>query len=226
VILGGGAGTRAGQQTPKQLVDVAGVPLIEHTIRSLHGVDVIDEVVVVMTPGRTDVVEAMRARYPKLSTVVEGGATRPESSRRALDVLPTDGADEINVLLHDAARPFVAARIVTDCVHALQSYDAVCVAVPATDTVIEVDDDRIVATLDRSRLWLAQTPQAFRLSTIRRAYAAAAADPDFTATDDCGVVLRYLPETVVHVVAGNERNLKVTHPIDLLVAEALIAEDR
>ncbi|MDX6285639.1 MAG: ribitol-5-phosphate 2-dehydrogenase / D-ribitol-5-phosphate cytidylyltransferase [Frankiales bacterium] len=225
VVLAGGTGTRIGGDAPKQLVEIAGVPLIEHTIRSLHAVDAVDEIVVVMAAGHTDVIEAMRDRYPKLSMVVDGGATRADSSRLALAALAAEDPD-VNVLLHDAARPFVSARIVTECVEALASYDAVCVAVPAADTVIEVDGDLILASPDRSRLRYAQTPQGFRLSTIRKAYAAAAADPDFAATDDSGVVLRYLPDTPIHVVAGDERNVKVTHPVDLLLGEALIDGDR
>jgi 2-C-methyl-D-erythritol 4-phosphate cytidylyltransferase len=231
VVLAGGAGTRVGQDRPKQLVVVGGTPLIEHTIRALHDVDVIDDIVVVMAPGYADEIRALvRDRYPKVSTVIDGGETRADSSRLALDALHERAwaGEDVNVLVHDAARPFVDARIVEDCVRALATYDAVCVAIPVSDTLIEIDtaDERVVSIPARARFRRAQTPQAFRLSTIRAAYALAAADPDFSATDDCSVVLSYLPATPIHVVPGSERNVKVTHPIDLLLAEALIDDDR
>ena len=104
----------------------------------------------------------------------------------------------------------------------LQPGSTAAVAVPSSDTVVVVDGDVIVATPDRATLRRQQTPQGFRLGTIRAAYARARADPAFTATDDCGVVLRYLPGVPIHVVPGSEDNIKITHPADLAVAEQLL----
>jgi 2-C-methyl-D-erythritol 4-phosphate cytidylyltransferase len=233
VVLAGGTGTRVGQDRPKQLVEVAGKPLIEHTIKALHDVEVIDEIVVAMTPGYTEEVRALLGdRYPKVSSVIDGGPTRADTSRLALDLLNETAwaGEDVNVLLHDAARPFVDARIVEDCVRALATYEAVCVAIPVSDTLLEIDNadegERVVSIPARTRFRRAQTPQAFRLSTIRQAYALAAADPAFSATDDSSVVLSYLPATPIHVVPGDERNVKITHPIDLLLAQAVIDGDR
>ena len=218
-VLAGGTGTRVGLQTPKQLVKVAGKAVIEHTIEALHNCDLIDEIVVLMTPGYTDEVAALLGnRYPKVSRVLEGGATRNETTQRALDAIQDD---ECNVLLHDAVRPLLDQRIVEECVHALRSYEAVDIAIPSTDTVIEVEDDVIVSIPDRGRLRRGQTPQCFRLSTIKSAYARAWEDPDFTATDDCSVVLKYRPDVPIYVVAGTEHNMKITHPIDLFLADKL-----
>jgi len=127
------------------------------------------------------------------------------------------------VLLHDAARPLVDQRIIADCVAALGVHEAAGVAVPASDTIVITDNGVMHSMPRRETLWRCQTPQCFRLPVIARAHELAAADPDFAATDDCGVVLRYLPDVEVHIVPGSERNLKITYPQDLAVAEALLA---
>jgi 2-C-methyl-D-erythritol 4-phosphate cytidylyltransferase len=127
------------------------------------------------------------------------------------------------VLLHDAARPLVDQRIIASCVAALADHEAVGTAVPTADTIVVVVDGVMVHVPPRETLWRCQTPQCFRLPVIMRAHQLAAADPDYAPTDDCGVVLRYLPEVPVHIVAGSERNLKVTYPSDLAVASALLS---
>src|ERR1700722_3934025 len=130
---------------------------------------------------------------------------------------------DCGVLLHDAARPLVDQRIIAECVAALGEHEAAGVAVPASDTIVITDNGVMHTMPRRETLWRCQTPQCFRLPVIARAHELAAADPDFAPTDDCGVVLRYLPGVDVHIVPGSERNLKVTYPQDLAVAEALLA---
>jgi 2-C-methyl-D-erythritol 4-phosphate cytidylyltransferase len=161
--------------------------------------------------------------------VIEGGPSRPESVRAALAAIgasvgAADGAEagEVGVLLHDAARPLVDQRIIADCVAALGSHEAAGVAVPASDTMVVTRDGVMVSMPSRDGLLRCQTPQCFRLPVIALAHERAAADPGFSPTDDCGVVMRYLPEVPVHVVTGSERNMKVTYPQDLAVAEALL----
>ncbi|MET8001404.1 IspD/TarI family cytidylyltransferase [Nonomuraea glycinis] len=229
VVLAGGVGQRVGAGTPKQLVKLAGRTILEHTIALFEGSAEIDEVVVLMTPGFAEPVRELvrEGGFHKVVQIVEGGATRTESTWRALRAL---GPQECNVLLHDAVRPLLEPRIITECVRALERHTAVEVAIASSDTVLVAgpgpDGTEIVAdVLDRSRLRRAQTPQGFRLSVIRRAYELAMADPEFAgrpATDDCGVVLRYLPEVPIVLVPGSERNMKVTHPIDLSIAEQLL----
>ena len=130
---------------------------------------------------------------------------------------------DCGVLLHDAARPLVDQRIIADCVAALRVHDAAGVAVPASDTMVVTDNGVMHSMPRRETLLRCQTPQCFRLSVITRAHELAAADPGFAATDDCGVVLRYLPDVDVHIVPGSERNIKITYAQDLAVAEALLA---
>ncbi|MGY1708103.1 SDR family NAD(P)-dependent oxidoreductase [Geodermatophilus sp. SYSU D00758] len=226
VVLAGGTGTRVGLSIPKQLIKVAGKPIIEHTIGLLNASPLIDEVVVMMTPGHLDAVHGIlrSGAYPKVTRVLEGAGTRNATTRRAIDAL---GAGECNVLLHDAVRPLLSQRVIADCIDALEEYEAVDTAIPSADTIIQVDPTgrTIDEVLERGRLRRGQTPQAFRLSVIRRAYDIAAGDPGFQATDDCTVVLRYLPEVPIAVVRGEDRNMKVTEPIDVYLADKLFQLD-
>lgn len=227
VILAGGQGTRIGRELPKQLIEIANRPVIEYTIAAFHQHQQIDQILVMMVGGYEQPLrDLLGDRYPKVSAVLTGGETRSATTAAALAAL---GDRDCNVLLHDAARPLVSERIITDCIRALSTWQAVGTAIECTDTVVEVQPSRqdpmltvIAHTLPRPALRRCQTPQGFRLSVIRKAHQAAAADPHFAATDDCSVVLRYLPDTSIAVVPGETRNLKITEPADLDRAEQLL----
>jgi 2-C-methyl-D-erythritol 4-phosphate cytidylyltransferase len=224
VVLGGGVGQRLGAGQPKQLLTLGGRTLIEHCVAAFADAPGVDEILVVMARGYVPQVKGLLADggYGKVSAVIEGGASRSDSVRAALAAIEHAGAD-CGVLLHDAARPLVDQRIIADCVAALGVHSAIGTAVPTSDTIVVATSDGVMSHVPpRSQLWRCQTPQCFRLPVILRAHALAAADPDFAPTDDCGVVLRYLPDVPVHIVQGSERNLKVTYPHDLAVAEALL----
>lgn len=241
VVLAGGTGTRVGAAVPKQLLLVAGKPVVEHCIAVFEAAPEIDDVLVVMAaesvPALREIVR--QGGYSKVSAVVEGGGTRAESTYRALQAIDRSGPDAASaVLLHDAARPFLDLDTVSRCVAALRSHDAVTVAVPSPDTILVVDGahdtvngegDAVVTSIPpRATLRCAQTPQGFRLPVLRVAYERAMADPEFArgagvATDDCGVVLHYSPGTAIHVVPGSVYNMKITHTVDIAVAEAVAA---
>ena len=225
VVLGGGMGQRLGAGMPKQLLRLAGRTLIEHCVAAFEQAPGVDEILVVMASGYVGQVEALLAGadYRKVSAVIAGGVTRPDSTRVALAAIARTQPGEVGVLLHDAARPLVDGRIIGDCVASLRVHDAAGVAVPASDTMVISENGIMESMPRRETLLRCQTPQCFRLSVITRAHELAAADPDFAPTDDCGVVLRYLPDVKVHVVPGSERNIKITYPQDLAVAEALLA---
>jgi 2-C-methyl-D-erythritol 4-phosphate cytidylyltransferase len=189
VVLAGGSGTRVGLNVPKQLLKVAGRTIIEHTVEALHACDEVSEILVVMAEDHIPVAERLllRPNLPKVTRILAGGSDRASSTRRAVEAL---GDEECNVLFHDAVRPLLSRRVVQDCVKALQTYEAVDVAIPVVDTIVRVDRGAEVVDIpDRSRFRRGQTPQGFRLSVIRRAYELWEADGAFTATDDCGVVL-------------------------------------
>ncbi|NJP51560.1 bifunctional cytidylyltransferase/SDR family oxidoreductase [Streptomyces sp. SBST2-5] len=230
VILAGGTGQRVGLSIPKQLLKIAGKAVIEHTLNTFEKADSVDDILVLMAPGYVPEVEKIvaRAGFTKVTKVIEGGATRNETTERAIAELSASLAEgeDLNVLFHDAVRPLLSQRVIDDCVAALERYQAVDVAIPSADTIIVTrthgDDGEFITEIpDRSRLRRGQTPQAFKLSTIRRAYEIAAEDPNFQATDDCTVVLRYLPNVPIHVVAGDEYNMKVTQPVDVFIADKL-----
>jgi len=221
VVLAGGSGSRVGLEIPKQLLKVAGRTIIEHTVEALHECAEIDEIIIMMAADHLPVVRELldRHRYPRVTQLLAGGLDRNDSTRRALAAL---GDDECNVLFHDAVRPLVSRRVLQDCIEALQTYEAVDVCIPSADTVVRVDaNENIVDIPDRQWLRRGQTPQGFRLSVIRRAYELAQDDPDIRATDDCGVVLHYLPDVPIHVVRGDEQNMKVTYPVDLFIIDKL-----
>jgi 2-C-methyl-D-erythritol 4-phosphate cytidylyltransferase len=236
VVVGGGVGQRLGAGMPKQLLTLGGRTLVEHCVAAFEAAPGVDEIVVVMAHRYTEPVERLvdERGFGKVSGVIEGGASRPESVRAALAAIAAsvggpgaggagvDGLGDLGVLLHDAARPLVDQRIIADCVAALDEHEAAGVAVPASDTMVVTQDGVMVSMPSREGLLRCQTPQCFRLPVIALAHERAAADPGFSPTDDCGVVLRYLPEVPVHVVPGSERNIKVTYRQDLAVAEALL----
>jgi ribitol-5-phosphate 2-dehydrogenase (NADP+) / D-ribitol-5-phosphate cytidylyltransferase len=221
VVLAGGTGSRVGLSLPKQLIKIAGKPIIEHTLAALNASPVIDEIIVMMTPGHLDAVRAITrsGAYPKVTRILEGAGTRNGTTQRALEAV---GDEDCNLVFHDAVRPLVSQRIIADCVAALGEHDAVGTAIPASDTIVFAEGGVMSHIPPREQLWRCQTPQCFRLPVISRAHELAAADPGFAPTDDCGVVLRYLPDVDVHIVPGSERNLKITYPHDLQVAEALL----
>lgn len=222
VILAGGVGVRAGLGMPKQLARIAGKPIIEHTIAAVDASPAIDEIIVMMEPRHLGAVEDLIAsgRYPKLSGVFPGGESRNDTTRLAIERL---GPDECKVLFHDAVRPFVDHRILQDCVDALDHYGAVDTAIPSADTIIQINTETnvLVDVPPRSLLRRGQTPQAFLLSTITRAYERAAKDRNFVATDDCTVVLKYTPDVPIAVIAGSDENMKITESIDVFIADKL-----
>lgn len=221
VVLAGGVGSRVGLAIPKQLIKIAGRTILEHTLDTVHAHPDVDEILVLMAPGYLDAVRAIvRGRgFDKVSHILEGAPTRSGTTMRALAQIDDDDA---KVLFHDAVRPLVSPRSITECFQALDRYDAVDVAIASADTIVEVDDHNVISEIPpRARLRRGQTPQAFRASVIKRAYELAMQDPEFEATDDCSVVLRYLPDVPIWVVEGDERNMKVTEPIDVYIADKL-----
>jgi 2-C-methyl-D-erythritol 4-phosphate cytidylyltransferase len=221
VVLGGGVGTRFGAARPKQLLTLAGKTLVEHCVAAFAQAPAIDEIVLVMPLSYHEEASLLVGR--QVSAIIAGGVTRSDSVRNALAHISARYPEATTgVLLHDAARPLVTQQIIADCAAALQQHDAIGTAVPTSDTILVVTDRVIADVPPRETLYRAQTPQCFRLEVIAKAHALAAADAAFTPTDDCGVVLRYLPGTPVHVVPGSEDNIKVTYPSDLEIAAALL----
>jgi 2-C-methyl-D-erythritol 4-phosphate cytidylyltransferase len=203
IVPAGGSGERLGAERPKAFVVVGGKPMLEYSLDALR--PACDRIVVAAPPGHEG------------DGFVTGGPSRSASVRNAVEAAPE--ADVF--VVHDAARPFVTVDLVRRCVESLVGVDAVVAAAPVTDTIKEAGPDRVVArTLDRGGLWAIQTPQVFRADVLRRAL-----DVDVSAlaaaTDDASLVER--DGGTVRVVPAPRENLKVTTPLDLRLAELLLA---
>ena len=221
VILAGGSGTRLGDILPKQFIKIAGKKVIEHTLDVFESHGSIDEIAVVSHHNYIREMEgiALSGNYPKLKKILSGGVERYHSSLAAIEAYQDD---DLNLLFHDSVRPLVNHRIISDCIAALAKYNAIDVATPTTDTIVQVnDDDEIVKIPSRSFLRNGQTPQAFKRGVIAQAYQLALKDPNFKTTDDCGVVLKYLPEEPIFVVKGEQFNMKLTYKEDIFLLDKL-----
>ena len=224
VLLAGGSGRRMGGPEPKQFIMVSGRSILEHSIRAFHSHEQVDEIVIVAHADYIDRIREIAAPYPKVKHIVPGGKERYDSSLAAIGIYRSVRSD-LNLLIHDAVRPLVSQRIISDCIAALATYKAVDVAIPCTDTIVEVNaEGHICHITPRAMLRNVQTPQCFRIETIAEAYEKGLADPDFITTDDCGVVHRYLPEEPIYVVEGETTNIKVTYPEDLILAEKILVK--
>ena len=214
VIVAAGRSERMGG-ADKVFAPLVGRPLVVWSLTAFRSCDAVEGVVVVAAPGSVDRMSALvhEWRMTKVRAVVAGGAQRQDSVRAGLEA----AAGATIVAVHDAARPLVTPALIEAGIEAARVHGAALCAVPATDTVKDVDDGGVVrATLDRSRTWLAQTPQVFDRALLAEAHRRAEA----VATDDAALVEALGRE--VHVYEGARWNLKVTTPDDLLVAEALL----
>ena len=216
VIPAAGAGRRFGGIL-KPFADLAGQPVLRRTLAPFLEDPRVHIIVVALPQIVADQPPVWLTNLDPRIALVPGGAERGDSVHAALRALP-EGIDV--VLVHDAARPLVGRDVIDRAIRAATAGECVIAAVPATDTVQQVDAQRrIVATPDRARLWLAQTPQAFPRDVIVAAYDRAAAE-DVRATDDAALVLRY--GGTVRVIEGNRENVKITVPADHIVAETLL----
>ncbi len=220
MIAAAGRGERLGRSENKAFVALGGRPLVQHSLEVLQAHPEISGVVLVVAASD---VERARAAFlsrpaPASLFIVAGGAQRADSVEAGLREVPPS-CD--TVLIHDGARPFLAPSLVTRCLRAAERHSAVIAAVPAADTVKEVSDGGVVsATLDRSRIWLAQTPQVFDRALLQEAHARARAG-GISATDDASLVEKM--GSPVHVVPGDPGNFKITCPEDLERAEKIVS---
>lgn len=223
IILAGGTGSRTGFDRPKQFLELAGRTVIEYCVNAFEQNVKIDETAIVVNPQYNELIENLvkQNNWQKVKHILPSGAERYDSSLSAIKAFENE---DVNLIFHDAARPLVTQDIIDDVCEALNDYDAVGVGIASVDTIMEVRDGAIQRVPVRKEVQRMQTPQAFKIGTITEAYRKALADPQFQATDDCGVVLKYLPETPIHVVNGAEQNLKLTYADDLKTLERLVRE--
>ena len=219
IIAAAGQGTRLGGGRPKQFLELAGFPIIIHTLKRFEQCAEIQEIIVVLPAEDTANFLALAGEHGlrKLARVVPGGATRGESVWRGLQSVRAATAEIVAV--HDGVRPFVTPEEITETVMAARASGAAILTAPVIDTIKETEDGKVLGTLDRARLRRALTPQCFRYELLRRAFEQA---PEFVAraTDESSLV--EMLGVKVSIVKGNARNIKITGPEDLAFAEILL----
>lgn len=219
IILASGTGSRSGLNIPKQFYKINGKSVLDYSIEAFQNNTNIDEIIVVSNPNFTDLTKEITFKYSKVKNVLIGGKTRQESSYNG--VFSIDDKN-VNVLIHDAVRPFITQEIINRCIETLKTYNAVNVAIESSDTIIEVDENNIIKSLpNRKFLRRCQTPQCFNIELIKKAHILASNDKNAVITDDCGLVLRYNLADI-YVINGDENNIKITYPSDIKLAEEFI----
>lgn len=228
VVLAAGSGLRFDPANPKQLVSLAGTPIVGWSIAAFERNPRVTDILVVVNAQVRQAVEQLiaAAGYTKVQAVIEGGAERSDSTEAALRMLADHGVPaDAKVLIHDSVRPFVSQAQIDGCIDALDEFKAATVACPSTDTILLTQDlgdrETVVQVPERRHSFRAQTPQAFRFETIRTAYDLAADDPDFRPTDDTRVVVDHLPNEPVAIVGGSPLNMKVTTQDDMPFAQLI-----
>lgn len=220
IILASGTGERFGENIPKQFYQFEGKTLLEHSIDAFEKNKNIDEIILVTNPKFRDLAENILNKndYKKITKVLNGGKTRVESSYIGTSEAP----EEANVLIHDAVRAFVTQKIIDDNIEALKKHEAVGTAIESIDTIIQVDENNVITAIPpRKFLKRVQTPQSFRANLIKKAHELALKDENASFTDDCGLILRY-NLAPIHIVDGDEINLKITQKNDLKIIENLL----
>lgn len=214
IILAGGSGRRMGGPLPKQFLEVNNRTILEYTIDKFEHAECIDEIAIVTHPDYVDKMQQIISSNPwkKVTQVLLGGKERTDSTLSALRAYTNE---DDRLLIHDGVRPMVSQQIIKKVCSALSEYNVVNLAIPAVDTIIEVKDGVMVAAPRRDLLRQVQTPQGFKRQTLALAYEKALADPNFIATDDCGVVFKYHPASPIKIVDGETSNIKITYKEDL-----------
>lgn len=226
LIPAAGMGKRMGAAINKQYLQLGGQAIVARTLAVFENSPLIDGICLVIPEDeipycREHVVEA--AGFRKVLAIVAGGKERQNSVMNGLTFLRGHAAEDDVVLIHDGVRPFITPAMLRESIEVAASSDGALVAVPAKDTIKTVRDGVVIDTPDRAALWQAQTPQSFRFSVIHKAHSRAIAD-GFAGTDDASLVERIGGQ--VRIVSGDYRNIKITTPEDLVLAEAFLTADK
>lgn len=219
IILASGSGVRFGSDRPKQFIKLAGKTIIEHTLDQFESHGQIDEIIIMVSEKYKYLIEEIiiDANYKKVKEILIGGDTRQEST--CIGINSIDGESH-KVLVHDAVRPLLDTKIITECLMALDECDCIDTVISSPDTIVQSEDGTYISQIPkRSLLRLGQTPQGFKSGLLKTAHKLAK-EHHFIATDDCGLVLEY-HLSKVKLVNGSPNNIKVTHPLDIYIADRL-----
>jgi 2-C-methyl-D-erythritol 4-phosphate cytidylyltransferase len=218
ILLAGGQGTRIGGDGPKQFIRIAGKAVLTHTYEAIRSQLPESMIVIVAPVDAMSQVAKMLGNEPNIM-IVPGGTSRQSSTYEGMIALKP--FKPLNVLIHDAARPFVGGQIIHDVLMALKRHEAVDVAIPTSDTIIIERNGFIQSIPARKHILRGQTPQAFRYKELMTCYEDVGEDALDQFTDDCGLYLHSNPMGKVRVVQGSEENFKITNPVDLILADEM-----
>ena len=220
IIVAAGTGSRFSPDQPKQFIHIHGKPLVIHTLERFEACPEVDEIVLVLSEtGREQFqISNFGSEMSKFRSIVTGGATRAESVKNGIESI--DAATANVVAVHDGARPLVTSDEITRTIKKANETGAACLVAEVIDTIKEISDAVIVGTVDRSKLRRALTPQAFRYDILKRAFDNA--DLSDNVTDECYLVEKLGVE--IAVVEGSSRNIKITRPEDIRLAEVFLSE--
>jgi 2-C-methyl-D-erythritol 4-phosphate cytidylyltransferase len=226
-IFAGGKGSRMGNSdTPKQFLELGDKPILIHTIEKFFVNDCIDEIIVLCPkPWVIHTKDLIRKHLPsgKKITVIEGGETRNGTLENALSFIETNYSvdDSTIIVTHDAVRPFLTHRIITENVEAARKYGATDTVIPATDTIVESNDGKMISSIpNRKMMYQGQTPQSFKLTELREVLSSLTEDEKSILTDACKIFT--LKNRPVFLVEGEVFNIKITYPYDLKIANTLL----
>ena len=216
IIVAAGSGSRFNSETPKQFLDLLGRPVVAHSIARFIEAPSVDAVVLVVANQQLE--KYAPKSFSKPFLIAEGGATRAHSVLNGLQAVP---AGTTIVAVHDGARPLVSVAEIERVIETAKQTGAACLVAPITDTIKSINDGKIDATLDRTKLRRALTPQAFDLALLKRAFENAELSDNVT--DECFLVERL--GRGIAIVEGSSRNIKITHADDLVLAKALLKQN-
>jgi 2-C-methyl-D-erythritol 4-phosphate cytidylyltransferase len=217
IIVAAGSGSRFSDDIPKQFVELAGKPVIIHTLEKFEACPAVDEIILVLSEDGRNIFEQVLGErsFTKLRKLVAGGAKRADSVKNGLDAV--DASCDI-VAVHDGARPLVTADEIASVISTAERTGAACLVAEVTDTVKQVENGAITRTVDRATLRRALTPQAFRYEILQRAFEGVVLDGSIT--DECYLVEQLGIE--IACVEGSSRNIKITREDDLVIAEVAL----
>lgn len=212
LILASGIGARCELGFPKQFALINGKSILEYTVQKFENNAKIDEIYLVTSAEFLEKVKNIAKNFKKVKKVIQGGQTRKDSSYNGITAIDDT---EANVLIHDGVRPLVSDEIINECIDQLDTKQAVCTAIDSTDTIFFINENNVIKSIpNRKFLKRAQTPQAFKLSLIRKAHELADKDDNCQVTDDCGLI-NYFNLADIYLINGDENNIKITYKEDI-----------
>jgi len=228
-MLAAGKGTRMGGDTPKLYLEVKDKPVIYYPLKTFQESELIDDIILVVSKGYIEYVQKQIVDtygFSKVSTVIEGGNERYDSVWEGIKSIEDDPERKRYIFIHDAARAFVDGDMLQRASEAVKAYGACVVGMPAKDTIKIADSQGFISqTPDRDMVWVVQTPQVFDFSIIKKAYSLLMRESYIQVTDDCMVVEQML-DYPIKLVEGSYRNIKITTPEDIIIAERLLSDKK